>query len=205
MKKVLQLKNKKVKFIIGMIIGIVVSITIASANSNILNASEVDYDNSESSLTTTNIQGAIDELNEKANTDHFFVKKYLEYSGNPTNYVCDGENPPTVESSTTPPEGHTLYLALYSDGQYGVCTNWYGDQNCFRVNNYINEKKHIQDLFSDGTCVESENYTRCENTNFICVANKSGFIGCSHTRKLAQVTVNYDSAVSCNEKANTGY
>ena len=199
------LKNKKCKFIIGIIAGVLVSITFVSASNNVLNASEIDYDNSNSTLTTTNIQHAIDELNAKANTDHFFVKKYLEYSGTPTNYICDSENVPTVESSTTAPEGHTLYVALYSDGQYGVCTNWYGDQNCFRVNNYINEAKHILDLFSEATCQSTEDYTQCEGANFICVSNKSGLIECRHTRSLATVTVNPDNTVSCNEVANTGY
>ena len=65
MKKIKDLVNKNYKVVIGIIIGITISIGIGVSA---VATKDVVYDNSKSGLTSTNLQGAIDELNTKATT-----------------------------------------------------------------------------------------------------------------------------------------
>ena len=64
MNKIKDLVNKNYKVVIGIIIGITISIGIGVSA---LATKDITYDNSKSGLTSTNLQGAIDELYEKAN------------------------------------------------------------------------------------------------------------------------------------------
>ena len=196
MKKVFKFIKSNFKLVLGIIAGTIISGTAVYAVTDGLNANQVDYDNSNSSLSSTNIQDAIDELNGKANTDHFLVKKYKELSGNPINYICNQANVPTTSSSTTPISGRYVYVALYEDGQYGVCISFNGEQECFRAHNYIFESKHILDSFSGGTCEHDENHTRCEGGGFTCVSRNSGFIGCGGGI-LEMAYINSDNTVFC--------
>ena len=196
MQKVNKFIKSNFKLVSGIIAGAIISGTTVYAVTNGLNANQVDYDNSNSSLSSTDVQSAIDELNGKANTDHFLVKKYKELAGTPTNYKCDQGNAPTTDSSTTRPSNRNVYVALYEDGQYGVCINDDSNQECFRAHNYILESKHILDYFSNGTCEHDAEHTRCEDGDYVCVSNKSGFIGCS-APSFSTSYVDSDNTVFC--------
>ena len=56
----------KTKFILGIILGIILSSSVVYASS-IINASDVIYDNTKSNLLSNNVQDALDELTSKAN------------------------------------------------------------------------------------------------------------------------------------------
>ena len=50
------------KYLIGFVLGIVSACTISVIAATYFPSNDVTYDNSESGLTSTNVQGAIDEL-----------------------------------------------------------------------------------------------------------------------------------------------
>ena len=62
MKKV----KERVNLLIGLFIGMLLSSSVVYASS-LINASDVVYDNTNSKLESTNVQGALDELIQKAN------------------------------------------------------------------------------------------------------------------------------------------
>lgn len=99
MKKVL--KNNY-KIIIGVIVGIVSSGTIGVAASILLSSGNVAYNNTNSGLKSTTLQGAIDELYEKSNNKKQgkFISAYVynELSG-ASNYCVMGEEE-TCEKNT---------------------------------------------------------------------------------------------------------
>ena len=59
-----RLKNSKVLFILGVLVGILISVVGAYA-AILVNSKDVTYDNSNSTLTSTNVQSALDELYNK--------------------------------------------------------------------------------------------------------------------------------------------
>ena len=138
----------------------------------------VYYNNSNSGATSTNVQGALDELYTKANTwidpNNMGEPTYFSF-GEPT-YFSFGE--PTTSSSTTPPSDMVAYIGLYDDGQYGVCIKRNGKQHCFRYNNWIAESKHVQNAFSDISCNVSSNSVNCIASDFFCNLSSNGDVGC---------------------------
>lgn len=69
---------KKRKFLLvlfGFVLGLLVASSVGYAATTIL-ASNVSYSNSSSGLSSTNVQGAIDELAEKSSSDSNFVSAY---------------------------------------------------------------------------------------------------------------------------------
>ena len=67
----------------------------------------------------------------------------IKYTNKSRNYVFQ-ETPPDT----------TTYLGLYSDGQYGVCLKLNENQYCYKNNNYVLEKTHLNNDFSlvNGSC-----------------------------------------------------
>ena len=87
-------------------------------------ASAIGYDNTSSNLTSTNVQGAINELETKAN-----------------NWL----NPESYGMSMVPSKNIILFnegLIFRKDGQTYLVRN----------NNYEQEKIHIQEIFEGGSC-----------------------------------------------------
>ena len=91
-------KNKKLT-ILFIIIGIILSGTLVYAQETIL-SKNISYDNSNSTLTSTTVQGALDELAEKSKT--YCPSKYkcykLKTTPEPGDYV---KMTPTLTSYTT--------------------------------------------------------------------------------------------------------
>lgn len=194
MKKIIK---DNIKFILGIILGIVLSGTTVYAATILFNADAVGFDNSGTTLNSANVQDALDELYTKADSDYFFIKKYKTLSGTPANYIFDGANPPTTSSPTTPPSGKNVYLGLYSDGQYGVCIMRNNTQYCFRHNNWLAESKYIQEVFSDVSCGDIGTNIGCRASDFYCYAYSNGRVGCLDRVTNEECTVYASSGVGC--------
>lgn len=82
MKKVKKIIKNNVKVLVGIIIGTMVTGTGVYA-ATVINASDVSFKNASSEMTSTNVQGAIEELNTKATTKIAEAKKEC-----PDGYVC---------------------------------------------------------------------------------------------------------------------
>ncbi len=88
MKKIVK---KNYKIIIGIVIGIIISTTVAYGANEIISDKDVSYDNGQSHGSSTNVQGAIDELYSKI----YDKPKITAYTYNETkgdnNYCVNGE------------------------------------------------------------------------------------------------------------------
>lgn len=68
MKKIKEIFKNNLKIVIAFILGIIISGTTVYAATILYNANQVGFDNSDTSLSSTDVQGALDELYTKANT-----------------------------------------------------------------------------------------------------------------------------------------
>ena len=92
MNKIKGFVKKNYKVVIGIIIGITISVGIGVSA---VATKDVVYDNSKSGLTSTNLQGAIDELNTKVTTKIEEAKKEC-----PDGYKCIKQNTNIVAAYT---------------------------------------------------------------------------------------------------------
>ena len=179
------MKNKK--NIICFLLGGVVFGTIGVYAATTLLSQSVYYNNSTSGATSTNVQGAIDELYTRANTwinpnNNFGTPQYYafgKYKGwcSSTDTTCKSyADFPTT--ATTPPSGKNVYAVKYEDGQYGVCIQRNGKEHCFRGRNYKAEAKHVQEVFSDISCDVRSSSVYCDASDFNCNVNADGQVGC---------------------------
>jgi hypothetical protein len=163
------MKNK-VKLLLAFILGIAVTSGVVYA-SNLL-ASDVAYDNTQSGLTATNVQSALDELNTKANT--WIDPSYIDFGTLATNTAK------TVLASSK-----------------GVCIKRNNKVSCFKVNNWAEEQNHIQQVFSDISCYVDSSIVSCSASDFTCGVYSDGFVDCDDDSGSSYCTVNSGGTVKC--------
>ena len=91
MKRIKKYINESSKFVFAFIFGAIVFSVVGVKAAYILAASEVVYDNSSSGISSTNVQGAIDELYAKADEkakSKLCKKGYYTISDGLSNYTC---------------------------------------------------------------------------------------------------------------------
>ena len=108
MKKVKQ----KINLLIGLFIGMLLSSSVVYAAS-LVNASDVVYDNTNSNLESTDVQGALDELIQKANLQSSSRNWSMQHGrpGNATQTMISFKNN-TIESI----ESQAYIVYTFSDG-----------------------------------------------------------------------------------------
>ena len=158
MKKIKGFVNKNYKVVIGIIIGITISIVIGVSA---VATKDVVYDNSKSGLTSTNLQGAIDELNTKATTKIEEAKKEC-----PEGYECIKLNTNIVAAYTynsssciTGEEETCVKTTCYKSTTAGSCPA--GTIIKYKVNDSTTKYFHV--LHDDGktmTLQQRENTVR---------------------------------------------
>ena len=206
MKKVKKFLLGNIKTVIAFVLGILLSgVTVYAATS--LLSQSVYYNNTTSGATSTNLQGALDELYTKSNTwinpNDMGTPQYYafgEYKGwcSSTDTSCNSLSDfPTT--STTPPSGKKMYLAKYADGGYGVCLKKNGTEHCFRGRNWIAEAQHIQKVFSDVSCYVKSSSVSCYASDFDCDVNSNGNVGCNDNGASAFCDVSGYGNVYCDE------
>jgi hypothetical protein len=143
--------KSNIKLVIGILIGAVLSGTTVYAATILFNSNQVVYDNSSSGATSTNVQGALDELYTKANTriypNDFGIKR------------------------------NTAKNVMATPG--GVCIKRNGTVHCLTTNNWDFEQNHIQQVFSDGYCTVASDYVDCFASDFSCDISSTGRADCS--------------------------
>ena len=216
------MKKERIKKILLLIVLLIIGfVSVYGVTNNIIyNSNQVGYDNTASGVSSTNVQGAIDELYTRADTLNTDIttcqsnyttcntnlteiqSKWVNPNdmGTPTNYIFDGSNKPTTSSPTTPPSGKNVYLGLYADSQYGVCIKRNGKEHCFRYNNWVAEAKHLQEVFSgaNDSCSVSSSYVDCDASDFRCNVLFNGCVACRDRGADERCTVNPDGSVNCN-------
>lgn len=142
------MKNKKniIKNIICFILGGIVFGTLGVYAATTLLSQSVYYNNSTSGATSTNVQGALDELYTIANT-------WID----PTNFGMQVNTKKTI-------------VAVPG----GSCIKRNGTIHCFAVNNWNYEKTHVQQVFSDITCTVYSTIVDCHASDFRCSIGSNG-------------------------------
>lgn len=182
MKKIL---NDNIKLIVGIIIGAVISGAGVYAVS--VASSSVTYDNTNSGATATNVKGALDELYTKAKN----CKKIKDN----TVYFAYGE--PTASSTTNYTTlGKKVFVAKNGD-QKSVCIIRNSRLHCFDNNNYAIEKEHIQQVFSDISCIVNSSSVECNASDFNCYVRSYGDVFCNDRGASARCRVLTSGSVSC--------
>lgn len=203
-----KLIKSNIKLIIGILIGMVLSITTVYAATILFASNQVSYDNTTSGLSSTNVQGAIDELYTRANTwinpnNNFGTPQYYAFgtykgwcSSSDTGCNSLSDFPTT---STSAPSGKNVYAAKYADGGYGVCINRNGTPHCFRGRNWIAEAQHVQKVFSDISCDVASSCVDCGASDFYCRVDSSGYVVCLDYGADAYCYVDDAGSVECYE------
>lgn len=215
MKKIKEIIKNNIKIVIAFILGGVVFGTLGVYAATTLLSQSVYYNNTNSGATSTNVQGALDELYTRAskwlNPNDMGTPQYYATTGtykgwcSSTDTNCNSYADFPI-TSTTPPSGKNVYAAKYKDGQYGVCIKRNGKEHCFRARNYKVEAKHVQEVFSDvGTydfstglgCPVDSSYVDCYASDFDCSVRSDGSVGCGDSGSNEYCYVNTAGSVLC--------
>ena len=200
MKKIGKMLKTNIKYIKAFVIGGLIFGGITAVVAGEILASQVKYTNNSQST----VEGALDELytrsskwvnpNDMGTPQYYAFGTYRGWCST-TDTICSSYSEfPTT--STTPPSGKNVYTVKYEDGQYGVCIKRNGEEHCFRGRNYIAEAKHIQEVFSDGSCdVDSFNNVFCNASSFGCSLGSNGNVYCKGPNE--NCAVNMDGPVRC--------
>lgn len=164
----MKLIKNNIKLIIGFVFGLtfsavaVYAATVAGTNVTYSTTNSAAY-----GATKTNVQEAIDELYQMANSDKFFLKTYLnKVNAIPViSYSTDGS-----DFLSSPPSNKNVYLSTsgYSDRTdsfHSICIKKGNQQHCFSTVDTILESLHLESVFASDTCNGKGD---CNDSNLYC-------------------------------------
>ena len=137
------MKKKNYKILIGLFIGIFISITTVYAVTYIGSGSDLTYDNTSSGLTSTNVQDALDELYKYKECPKKFVcikKKntlaigdYVKMTPTKSSYTTDTSKTGYTSTQTINPQELNLWrvISLNSDGTVDVISEHTSTTNVY--------------------------------------------------------------------------
>ena len=180
--KVKKFLKNNIKNVIAFVVGVVISGGTVYAATELF-ASDIKFNNQNSNLSSTTVQGAIDELSIKAsNSISIAPPKYFLY-GDPT----------TGSTQNYTELNSRVFNGLYESGNKAVCIVRNGNLICFKKENFEKEKIHLKQVFSDVTCT-SDGGVQCTSTDFTCSLASNGDIWCddnqSHNHCYVGITSN---------------
>lgn len=186
MNKIKNLIKKKYKVIISFFLGMFVAGTTVFAATHYFAATDTTYTNSNSTLSSTNVNDALDELYNKTkmmvNTGYISTFSNLKFSSNKKIMASN----------------------------YMVCINYYANNYsvaCFRYNNFEVEKYRIRRVFGRVNCTvtggefntwnDNPETTRvsCTANNFTCEVQKTGYVYCGTAGKYCYIS---SGTATCN-------
>ncbi|MBQ1496274.1 MAG: hypothetical protein IIZ40_02845 [Bacilli bacterium] len=186
MNKIKNLIKKKYKVIISFFLGMFVAGTTVFAATYYFKATDTTYTNSNSTLSSTNVNDALDELYNKTkamvNTGYISIFSNLKFSSNKKIMASN----------------------------YMVCIDYYANNYsvvCFKYNNFNVEKYRIRRVFGSGACtVTGGNFyasndpgtttkVSCTANNFTCEVQKTGYVYCGTAGKSCYIS---SGTATCN-------
>lgn len=187
MKKVKRFLIGNIKTVIAFILGGIVFGTIGVYAATTLLSQSVYYDNTTSGASSTNVQDALDELYQKAETSQE-MSSVLEF-------IEDSIDLDTIQFNTA-----QTVLASHK----GVCIKRNGRLNCFKTDDFDYEKEHIQQVFSDVSCdvvttgLFPLRHVECDASDFNCRVTPTSGIQCSDATDSSNCYVSFHGDVECN-------
>ncbi len=169
MRRLSKFIKSNTRLMVGIVIGATVSGSAVYAATILFNADQVGFDNTGSSLSSTNVQGALDELYTKANT-------WID--------------PSTIKTN--------LSGKIFASSK-GIVIRRDGGTHFIKVNNWDNEKTHIKkQVFSDIICIENSSSLLCDADDFGCDADYHGNVHCyDRQSNYLGCIVDSNGSVSC--------
>ena len=191
MKRILSAIKKNYKFGLGIVVGLTIAGTGVYA-ATAISGTNVEYNNTNSKLTATTVQGAIDEIYEKSKTHC------------PDGYICTlppsphyAFGTPTTESTTDYTTlGSNVFVRLDTDNTKAVCIND-GGLFCIKNNDYENSVAAIKAHFGEENCSSGSSSVTCESGSFLCAAYSIGYVGCLDNSTNVHCSVDSDGSVKC--------
>lgn len=197
MKKVKNLfKNSKTKFILGLILGIILTGGGVYA-ATIGNSKDVYYDNATSNLSSTNVQDALDELYDKINN------KLTTYAlGTPT------INSPVDFQEVIASSGSNVFVKKQGS-QLSVCLYYNNRLFCMKngTENWETNKAMLNTTTFPGTTCPSptsSSSASCYDDSFECEAYTNGDVYCYDPHAGLFCGVRADGRVECNKDGESG-
>lgn len=186
MNKIKNFFKNKTKVIIAFLLGLFISGTSVYAATTYFMSANVTYSNTNSTLTSTTVNTAVDELYKKA--ESMVDAAYLSYFSN----LKFSSNKKIIASN------YLVCINLYSN-RYSVA--------CFRYNNFEVEKYRINRVFGRGSCINSggnfnaandpgtTTAVTCTGNNFTCEIRKTGYVYCGTAGKSCYIS---SGTATCN-------
>ena len=176
-------------FVIGIIIGLIITATSVCASNLSFQSSEIYYDNTKSGLSYDNVQVAIDELQ--------YRSLFAPIGRIKDNNVYFAYGTPTTASKTDYTKlMYKVFIALNGDIK-SLCIVRNNKLYCFDANNYSIEKEHVKQVFSDVTCTTTETDTDCYASDFSCRMNSDGSMYCYDYTNSNRCNLYNDGSVYC--------
>lgn len=186
MNKIKNLIKKKYKVIISFFLGMFVAGTTVFAATHYFAASDTTYTNSNSTLSSTNVNDALDELYTKTktmvNTGYISTFSNLKFSSNKKIMASN----------------------------YMVCIDYYANNYsvvCFKYKNFNVEKYRIRRVFGYENCTTTggnfyssndpgtTTKVSCTANNFTCEIQKTGYVYCGTAGKSCYIS---SGTATCN-------
>ena len=197
--------KKHYKFIVGIIVGLILSSVIGYAKT-VLTSNEVVYDNTTSKLSSTNVKDAIDEVNEKATTK-------LEEAKNscPDGYECNKipyfayiigdftEKELRAKNITDyTAVGKNVFAALGVDGITGGVGIYDEELLYLGLEDEENNILKIKEHFGENNCTtDGGSLYDCSSSNFDCVVAGDSYVTCKNIKTKESCLYDNSHRFSC--------
>ena len=179
--------HSKVNFLVGIIVGIIIMAGGVYA-ATLINSKDVFYDNASSTLSSTNVQGAIDELYAKSKN---ILPRYA--FGTPT------DSSPTDFKEVIASSGSNVFVRKIGS-QLSVCLYYNNDLFCMKngTANWETNKAMLNTAtFPGATCGVSSSSADCNDGSFDCSASSGGDVYCDVDDTALYCFVLVDGTASC--------
>ena len=197
MKKVKNLfKNSKTKFILGLILGIILTGGGVYA-ATIGNSKDVYYDNATSNLSSTNVQDALDELYQKLNKKvYFYGDTYRDGSSAFGHQSYLTTNFMDIVNNL----GSKAFVGIDNNGNKSACIYRDNKVTCLKAGekNWETNKAMLNTTtFPEATCDADSSVATCSDDSFACDALPYGYVYCSDNDVDLNCGVYADGRVKC--------
>ena len=92
--------------------------------------------------------------------------------------------------------GENMFIK-FEGSQKSVCAIINGNMECFKNNNYENEKAHLQSVFDEDDCYDHDAYYHCDDYAWDCDVDSDGNVVCYDYSSYDYCELNGDGSFGC--------